>query len=254
MVSTVPEVGCLTGLMLDGAATVRPTVPARTQIRVARADVAVLGGMSLYVSAADGPNSTVVTGLSLLAPRSWHCSADQGTDGNSSITVVPTSQVPCQQQPAGTCERFGAPSLRPKSVSLSSLGLGSMESALCAWSYFAKTFCPIAPIGHPINYPGEVVKALGQWELAYEDPAGVHGHGPASGGWDPDNGVVMFEPPPASWKINGKTYKAPPKGTPMYYYEGASRQGDCTLPSAQSHWCSVILDEVLPMRSARAAH
>lgn len=241
---TVPEVGCLSSPATTGGL-VRPTVPARAHLRVPQAEVRALEHLSLFVSGASGPNNTVVPGLRLLAPRSWYCAGTEGVDGNASLTAVPVSQA-CTGRPDGTCEQFSkSASLKPQSVTLLFRDLGGMTSSLCRWPHFAKTFCAIAAVGKPVAYPGEIVNVLGRWSIDYEDPPGVHGHGQASGGWDPDNGVVTYVPPPPSWKVDGTTYKAGPVGSRRYLDEGVAYQGDCTLPASQHTWCTAILNDVL---------
>jgi hypothetical protein len=96
------------------------------------------------------------------------------------------------------------------------------------------------PHERPVAYPGESVTILGRWSLAYQDPPGVHGHGTASGGWDPDNGVVTFTPPPG------------PTSTPNYWFDGLANQGDCTLTAAEHSWCSAVLDNLLRLAQSGA--
>jgi len=141
---TIPEVGCLSTSAVIGGS-VSPTVPVRKRITVDRADAVVLARLALYVSAAVGPNNTVVPGLSVLAPRGWHCSGAEGADGNASLTIVPMAQW-CTSRVNGRCDQASdVPPIRPQSVLVHLLDLGNMVSSLCAWRYFAKSFCPIAP-------------------------------------------------------------------------------------------------------------
>jgi hypothetical protein len=107
-----------------------------------------------------------------------------------------------------------------------------MYYALCSYKHFAGVFCPMDPVhGEPVSYPGEVMTVLGPLAIAYDDPPGVHGHGAASGGWDPDDGLVVVRP----YNKKGYTHQ-------QAWAEGIADFVDCALPSSEHSWCSAVLD------------
>jgi hypothetical protein len=226
---TLPAVACPTTSAASGSREIWPTVPARVHLDINSGGTKVFNDLAFYVTA----------GLTVLAPRGWYCSGSSGSDV-ASLDVVPLTQVPCLSRVDGHCVGYGTSSERPESVSIDTLGNGTMVATLCTWQHFAATFCPLLspPSAKPVSYPGESVLVLSRWVIAYEDPPGVHGHGPVSGAWDPDNGVVVYEPPEGS------------HGSPQPdYWIGGAVQADCTLPATQHSLCSVVLDNVV-----RTAH
>jgi hypothetical protein len=111
------------------------------------------------------------------------------------------------------------------------IGLGTLPWTLCTWPHFAKAFCPLSPAKqHPVAYPGEIVRVLGPWALAFEDPPGVHGHGDDAGGWNPDDGVIVFQPDAHD---------------PHNLFSGLAYEANCTLPAAEHAWCTAVLDDAL---------
>ena len=205
----VPERGCTTSFMSGGSYS--PTVPGTTRLTVPSSDARVMVHLGLYASGAVGSNDRIRVGDTVLAPTGWSCVGTRGSDVGG-VTVTASGNKGSQ-------------------VSFIDIGLGTLPWTLCTWPHFAKAFCPLSPTKqHPVAYPGEIVRVLGPWVLAFEDPSGVHGHGDDSGGWNPDDGVIVLQPNPRD---------------PHNLFYGLAYEANCTLPAAEHAWCTAVLDDAL---------
>jgi hypothetical protein len=59
-------------------------------------------------------------------------------------------------------------------------------------------------------------------QVGFQDPAGVAGVGSPSGGQNPANGIVLYQPKPT---------------------EATAYQATCTLPAAQQDLCTAVLNQ-----------
>ncbi len=163
-------------------------------------DRSVAGNLAYYA------NGTVT----VLAPQGWTCTADVGADGTSSMTVKPKGSGHTEDVYAGLAEGC----------------VGCAVDIACP-VFKAATYPGALPcITHPPSR--EVHIRLNQSTVSFEDPPTVKGIGTRSGGPNPANGVVVYEP-------NGVHNRG---GT-------FAMTETCTLPESQHDVCTAILNDFL---------
>jgi len=166
----------------------------------------------------------------ILGPKGWHCTAIVGADGSTAVSIAP----PAERLP-----------LRPTA----SLGVTAYSLSACQGCVYGLV-CPFVPgAGQELGYAGvlpctsaprrEAIDFLKgsptnqttpiNDEIAFEDPAGVHGDGTPSGGVNAANGVVLYSFSPRSSGGEG----------------GMASVETCTLPRREHAVCTAILDEFI---------
>jgi len=138
--------------------------------------------------------------LLVLAPASWSCSGQIGADGSAAMRIT-----------------HG-----PDAVGVQAVGHSSGVGASEACGLFADARSEIPCLARPPRR--ERVVRLSRTAVAFEDPPGVHGTGEPSGGPLPANGVMLYDPSPASG----------------FFY-----QETCVLPTSRRSTCTTLLNGAL---------
>ncbi len=160
---TLPVVRCPTTYGVEGTKP-RP-VPRRL---IAHTAAALAGRLAFYSNG----------WVSLLGPRSWHCSGLVAADGNLSLSVLPPYVADVSRQAAA---------------------LTAFIPTACT-GCVAVTACPFFPEARKINprvgcprIPArESIERRSAHAVAFDDPPRVRGTGNPSGGPYPAHGVVLF--------------------------------------------------------------
>jgi hypothetical protein len=158
--------------------------------------------------------------VAALGPKGWSCSGLEAADGGQSLSVFPAGQPNPLSAQARPAHAAGV------TIVLDYTGHGPGAELVCGLfpgtraAAFARSTggCPALPRAERVRRPTPDV-------ATFADPAGVKGSGVPSGGQNPSFGVVIFpqlRPEPGSVNV---------------------AQASCTLPSASSALCGLILGD-----------
>jgi hypothetical protein len=158
--------------------------------------------------------------LYLLAPRGWTCQASIGADGNDYIEAYPQGEVP---DPVHSWPKTA----QAVTADFLPACLGCVLSQACTYFPIAEQQL-VKAYGRSLSCPqarvGQLTDRLSSTVVAYEDPSGVKGTEPPSGGNYPANGIV--------------TYKLPTK-----HFEYGSAMENCVLPPRVRDLCTNALND-----------
>jgi hypothetical protein len=175
-----------------------PELPTRVSVGASPSATASLSAYS------NGP-------LILLAPTGWHCHAIISADGGASITVAAGSTSK-PEQPAVTVNFADTP--------------GPSASLACPLFTSAARQLPRG-VSCPVRRPRrESTTNVSKSTIDFTDPPRVHGDGRPSGGSDPAEGAIVFEP--VSDGFSGYAFAA-----------------TCTLSAKKASICRTILADEL---------
>ncbi len=152
--------------------------------------------------------------ISFLAPAGWSCTGSVGADGGETLSAFPAGQ---SEPVGGTSVPFDAEAVY---VFLPSQGLG--PSIYLACPFFLTAAALETGISCPTPPTGEITHPDGANVVEFEDPPGLKGDAPPSGGSYPANGVVVWD---ASTKY--------------------AAEAVCTLPQQRHSICTAVLDDFL---------
>jgi hypothetical protein len=198
-----------------GAPTTTTSLPASVSVRVPPSD-AQQGNLAVY--------SDLTGRLMLVGPTSgWTCNGSFGADGSGTMALAPVgTSVPSA---AGSSWHVAASSSVQAIVAQETGGSPVQGAALACPLFSAAKAATQQNLGRgcAVASPAqEHVSILSASAVAFGDPPGIAGVGFPSGGQNPANGVVLYQPKAS---------------------EAVAYQATCTLPSAQHHLCTAVLDQ-----------
>ncbi len=198
-----------------GAPTTTTSLPASVSVRVPPSD-AQQGNLAVY--------SDLTGRLMLVGPTSgWTCNGNFGADGSGTMVLAP---VGTSVAPAAGSPWHLAPSSSLQAIVAQETGASPVQGAALACPLFSAARTATQQNlgrGCAVTSPTqEHVSTLSPSAVAFEDPPGTAGVGFPSGGQNPANGVVLYQPKPT---------------------EATAYQATCTLPSTQHDLCTAVLDQ-----------
>jgi hypothetical protein len=206
-----------------------PVVVCETTTGAPTTTTSLPGSVSVSVPASDGQqgNLAVYTdetgGLMLVGPTvGWTCNGSFGADGSGWLALAPVgTAVPAAA--AGTSWHL-SPSSTTQAIVATESGASTVQGAGLACPLFgdaqAATRQDLGK-GCAVSSPAEErVVRTSSVEVGFEDPPGVAGVGNPSGGQNPANGIVLYQPKPT---------------------EPTGYQATCTLSVAQRDLCTAVL-------------
>jgi hypothetical protein len=208
--ASLPVIVCNT---TSGVATTTTSLPASVSVSVPASN-AQAGNLAVYSDA---------TGrLMLVGPLTgWTCTGSFGADGSGTLALTPAGTP----FPSGTGTTWHLPASSPtQAIVATESGGSTVQGAALA--------CPVFPSAQaatqqdlgkacPSDPSQERIVKDSSVEVAFEDPPGVAGIGLPSGGQNPANGVVLYQP----------------KAT-----EASAYLATCTMPAAQQDVCTAVLN------------
>ena len=209
--AALPVVVCQT---TSGASTTTTSLPASVSVSVP-ASQSQQGNLAVY--------SDLTGRLQLVGPTvGWTCTGTFGADGSGMLALSPVgTTVPA----AGTTWHLPASSPTQAIVAVES-GASTVQGAALACPLFsaakAATQQNLGQGCAVTSPPQERVVRTSTVQVGFQDPAGVAGVGSPSGGLNPANGVVLYQP----------------KAT-----EATAYQATCTLPAAEQDLCTAVLNQ-----------
>ena len=209
--ASLPVVVCQT---TSGATTTTTSLPASVSVSVPSSE-AEQGNLAVY--------SDLTGRLMLMGPTvGWTCTGTFGADGSGVLALSPVgTTVPT----AGTTWHLPASSPTQAIVAMES-GASTVQGAALACPLFsaakAATQQNLGQGCAVSSPPQERVVRTSSVQVGFQDPAGVAGVGSPSGGQNPANGIVLYQPKPT---------------------EATAYQATCTLPAAQQDLCTAVLNQ-----------
>jgi hypothetical protein len=209
--ASLPVVVCQT---TSGAPTTTTSLPASVSVSVPSSE-AQQGNLAVY--------SDLTGRLMLVGPTvGWTCTGTFGADGSGLLALSPVgTTVPT----AGTTWHLPASSPTQAIVAMES-GASPVQGAALACPLFsaakAATQQDLGQGCAVTSPPQERVVRMSSVQVGFQDPAGVAGVGSPSGGQNPANGIVLYQPKPT---------------------EATAYQATCTLPAAQQDLCTAVLNQ-----------
>jgi hypothetical protein len=209
--ASLPVVVCQT---TSGVSTTTTSLPPSVSVSVPSSQ-AQQGNLAVY--------SDLTGRLMLVGPTvGWTCTGTFGADGSGMLALAPVgTTVPS----AGTTWHLPASSLTQAIVAVESGGSTVQGAALACPLFSAAKAATQQDLGQGCavtSPPQERVARTSAVQVGFQDPAGVAGVGSPSGGLNPANGVVLYQP----------------KAT-----EATAYQATCTLPAAQQDLCTAVLNQ-----------
>ncbi len=208
--ASLPVVVCQT---TTGAPTTTTSLPGSVSVSVPVSD-AQQGNLAVY---------TDETGrLMLVGPTvGWTCNGSFGADGSGLLALAPVgTAVPA----AGTSGHLPLSSTTQAIVALESGGSTVQGAALACPLFSAAQATTQQDLGKgcAVSSPSqERVVKTSSVEVRFEDPPGVAGVGFPSGGQNPANGIMLYQPKPT---------------------EATAYQATCALAVAQQDLCTAVLN------------
>jgi hypothetical protein len=209
--ASLPVVVCET---TTGAPTTTTSLPGSVPVSVP-ASGAQQGNLAVY---------TDETGrLMLVGPTvGWTCNGSFGADGSGMLALAPVgTAVPA----TGNSWHLPMASTTQAIVALESGGSTVQGAALVCPLFGAAQSATQQDLGKgcSVSSPSqERVVRTSSVEVGFEDPPGVAGVGYPSGGQNPANGIMLYQPKPT---------------------EATAYQATCTLPVAQRDLCTAVLNQ-----------
>lgn len=209
--ASLPVVVCQT---TAGVSTTTTSLPASVAVSVPASD-AGQGNLAVY--------SDLTGTLMLVGPTvGWTCSGTFGADGSGMMALTPVGT----SVPAGTgiAWHLSASSPTQAIVAMESGGSTVQGAALACPLFSTAKAATQQNLGKGCavtSPPQEKVTALSSVQVGFQDPAGVAGVGFPSGGQNPANGIMLYQPKPS---------------------EPTAYQATCTLPVAQQDLCTAVLN------------
>ena len=205
-----------------------PVVVCQTSTGVATTTTSLPGSVSVSVpsSQAQHGNLAVYTDeagrLMLVGPTvGWTCNGSFGADGSGLLALAPVgTAVPL----SGTTWHLPPSSTTQAIVAVESGGSPVQGAALACPFFTAAQAASAQNLGKGCaesNPSQERVVKTSAIQAGFEDPPGVAGAGYPSGGQNPADGVVLYQPRPT---------------------EATAYQATCTLTVAQHDLCSAVLN------------
>ena len=209
--AALPVVVCQT---TSGVSTTTTSLPPSISVRVPSSQ-AQQGNLAVY--------SDLTGRLMLVGPTvGWTCTGTFGADGSGMLALAPVgTTVPA----SGTTWHLPASSPSQAIVAVESGGSTVQGAALACPLFSAAKVATQQNLGTGCavtSPPQERVVRTSAVQVGFQDPAGVAGVGSPSGGLNPANGVLLYQP----------------KAT-----EATAYQATCTLPAAQQDLCTSVLNQ-----------
>jgi hypothetical protein len=211
LTASLPVVVCET---TTGAPTTTTSLPGSVPVNIPASD-AQLGNLAVY---------TDETGrLMLVGPTvGWTCNGSFGADGSGMLALAPVGTgVPA----TGNSWHLPMASTTQAIVALESGGSTVQGAALACPLFGAAQSATQQGLGQgcSVSSPSqERVVRTSSVEVGFEDPQGVAGVGYPSGGQNPANGIMLYQPKPT---------------------EATAYQATCTLSVAQHDLCTAVLNQ-----------
>ena len=208
--ASLPVVVCQT---TTGAPTTTTSLPGSVTVIVPASD-AQQGNLAVYTDETGG--------LMLVGPTvGWTCNGSFGADGSGFMALAPVgTAVPA----AGTTGHLQMSSTTQAIVAIES-GASTVQGAALACPLFSAAQAATQQDlgkGCAVSSPSqEHVVKTSSVEIGFEDPPGVAGVGFPSGGQNPANGIMLYQPKPT---------------------EATAYQATCTLAVAQKDLCTAVLN------------
>ncbi len=209
--ATLPVVVCQT---TSGVSTTTTSLPASVSVSVPASE-AQQGNLAVY--------SDLTGRLMLVGPTvGWTCTGTFGADGSGMMALAPVgTSVPAGRDDVARAGVLVDPGDRRH-------GERGQQRAGCGLA------CPLFSTAKATTQqdlgkgcavtspPQEQVVRTSAVQVGFQDPAGVAGVGSPSGGQNPANGIVLYQPKPT---------------------EPTAYQATCTLPAAQHDLCTAVLNQ-----------
>ncbi len=209
--ASLPVVVCET---TTGVPTTTTSLPASVSVSVPASD-AQQGNLAVYT---DETGRLMVVGPTV----GWTCNGSFGADGSGLLALAPVGTV----VPAtGTSWHLSASSPTQAIVAMESGGSTVQGAALACPLFSAAKAATQQDLGQicAVSSPTqEHVTRISSVAVGFQDPPGVAGVGYPSGGQNPANGVVLYQPKPT---------------------EPTAYLATCTLPAAQQDLCTAVVDQ-----------
>ncbi len=206
-----------------------PVIVCQTTTGIATTTTSLPASVSVSVPASNAQQNnlavfTDATGrLMLVGPMTgWTCNGNFGADGSGMLALTPVGT----SVPPGTGTTWHLAASSPiQAIVATESGASTVAGATLACPLFsgAKTTMQ-QDLGQACaaDPSGENVTRISSAEVAFQDPSGVTGAGFPSGGENPANGVVLYQPKPS---------------------EAAAYLATCTLPASQQNLCTAVLNQ-----------
>jgi hypothetical protein len=209
--ASLPVIVCQT---TAGAPTTTTSLPASVSVSVPPAD-ASQNDLAVY--------SDETGSLMLMGPTTgWTCNGNFGADGSGMMALAPVGTT----VPSGVGTAWHLPaSSSVQAIVAQETGASPVEGAALACPFFGAAATANQQAlgkGCAVTSPSqEHVTKTSSVEVAFGDPAGVAGVGFPSGGQNPANGVMLYQPKPN---------------------ESTAYQATCTLPAGRQDLCTAVLN------------
>jgi hypothetical protein len=208
--ASLPVVVCQT---TSGVSTTTTSLPPSVSVSVPSSQ-AQQGNLAVY--------SDLTGRLMLVGPTvGWTCTGTFGADGSGMLALAPVGTT----VPTATTWHLPASSPTQAIVAVESGGSTVQGAALACPLFSAAKAATRQDLGQGCAVTGppqERVVRTSAVQVGFHDPAGVAGVGSPSGGLNPANGVVLYQP----------------KAT-----EATAYQATCTLPAAQQDLCTAVVNQ-----------
>lgn len=212
MTTSLPVIVCQT---TAGAPTTTTSLPASVSVRVPPTD-AQPGNLAVY---SDETGSVMLVGPT----TGWTCNGNFGADGSGMMALAPVGT----SVPTGVGTTWHLPSSSSvQAIVAEETGASPVQGAALACPFFGAAKAVAQQNlgkGCAVASPSqEHVTKTSSVEVAFQDPPGVAGAGFPSGGQNPANGVMLYQPKPN---------------------ESTAYQVTCTLPATQQDLCTAVLNQ-----------
>jgi hypothetical protein len=208
--ASLPVIVCNT---TSGVATTTTSLPASVTVSVPTTN-AQQGNLAVYSDAAGR--------LMLVGPLTgWTCAGSFGADGSGTLALTPVGTT----LPAGVGTTWHLPAPSPiEAITAIESGGSAVQGATLACPLFGAAKTAMQQDLNKVCAPSptqEQALSASATEVAFRDPPSVAGVGFPSGGQNPANGVVLYQPKPS---------------------ESSAYLATCTLPAAQQDLCTAVLN------------
>ncbi len=208
--ASLPVIVCNT---TSGIATTTTSLPASVSVSVPASN-AQQGNLAVYSDAAGR--------LMLVGPLTgWTCTGSFGADGSGTVALTPVGT----SMPAGLGTTWHVPATSPiEAITATESGGSAVQGATLACPLFSAAKTVMQQDLDQVCAPRpaqEQVLSNSSAEVAFRDPPGVAGVGFPSGGQNPANGAVLYQPKPS---------------------EPTAYLATCTLPATQQDLCTAVLN------------
>jgi hypothetical protein len=165
--------------------------------------------------------------MRLVAPKGWTCRATYGADGSGGLVITPPGEAVPANVDTGWHPASGSAT---QAIVGYETGASPVQGAALVCALFtAAAAATQQGLGQNCAHARparESVSTTTSTEAAFEDPAGVSGNGIPSGGANPANGVVLYQPKAG---------------------ESSAYIATCTLPTAQHDVCTAVLNHFVSL-------